>query len=441
MLDSATMSALPSGHPYSPRPHQKDQIGEALGFLVDAGHDRAQCVMACGTGKTLVAQRVAEGVTVSTDDPLILAFYPNLGLLDQNVRNWQLDSEWPRTLDSGRPFHAIAFCSDTNVGRDDDAILFEASDLSIESTTDPDELAAWILSHPGPKVVFSTYQSSPNIARMHLAHPGRFVWDIAVCDEAHRTAGPDAGMFATILSDDHIPARKRLFLTATPRIHNGKGITKSNASGQVVSMDDETLFGPRCTPLTAHRAIADGLLHPFDIAVICINDADLLAAAKAMGYDNVDGTGMSVKELAVAIACIRAGRDHQASRQLVFHGRVTDSNHFAKKLSEIADHIPPTLRLPGAITGRHIQGGTPAADRKLCLDELNNVPADQTYVVSNVRCLTEGIDVPNLDAVVFATPRSSRIDIIQAIGRVSRKGTGANARIAPSLIIVPVYQS
>ncbi|MDQ2739264.1 MAG: DEAD/DEAH box helicase family protein, partial [Actinomycetota bacterium] len=435
--------------PYTARPYQQEVIDDALRLLSD--RDRVQVVMACGTGKTLVAQRIAESLTAGNDAPLILCLYPNLGLLAQNVRNWQLDSLWPRVHSNGtpdKPFHAIAFCSETQAGKTsrrlaDDEIALAEADLTVPNTTDPAVLAHWVAEHAGtPRVVFATYQSSDRIPLAHTKF-GLPTWDAAVCDEAHRTAG--AGLrgedrkFTTILQQGLIPVAERVFFTATPRVHkSGKDATNGDQT-TVTSMDDETVYGPRAKTVSFSRAVELGRLQSFDVTVACINDDDLLQLTKSRGFDVKAETGMEAAELAQVAVSINAATQNGAWRQLVFHSRnITDSKAFTDLLNKLADTLPPELVPAKGIVAQHIDGTTGAEERAESLHRLDAAGDGQAYVLSNVKCLTEGIDVPNLDAVMFAGIKRSTVDIVQAVGRACRKGAdqpdGHRA-----LVVLPVY--
>jgi superfamily II DNA or RNA helicase len=385
-----------------------DQV-EALTALTRAFavHDRTQLVMACGTGKTLISRWYAQAA--QADQTLV--FVPSLALLAQTLREWRRVYGWP--------FEALVVCSDptTSAGAaeratDDGAIADIGrpvwASVRARVTTSP-VVAGRFLERKHvdrPQVVFSTYHSAPVVAAAQ-SH-SRAVFDLVVCDEAHRLAGRPREGFRVVLDRRAIVARKRLFMTATPQVAEG--------AEDVVSMDDHLTFGPVAHTVSFGEAIDAGLLADYQVAVIAGRPGDI--ATDHRDPDTVPG------------ALLDAIERYDIRRLLTFHGRVAKAARFA----EVMDHSHS--RRAGLILARSVHGTQPAAERSDTLNWLGeeNLPVHQVRVVSNARCLTEGVDVPAVDGLLFADQRSSVIDIIQAIGRVLRPAPGK----VRGTIIIPV---
>jgi len=417
----------------APRPlfdHQVPAVADAVNGL--AHTTRGQVIMACGTGKTVVAQRIAETLAgTSTDTVLVL--FPNLGLLAQNARAWATYREVG--------FTALALCSEQQVGRgkarDSDEIQLDPAEFGIPSTTDPGVLADWLRNTPGRRVVFATYQSSDKLAAMHRAHPELGGWSMIVCDEAHRTAGPGwsaTGLFATVLDDTRVPAQRRLFLTATPRLHR---LARGKAAENVVSMDDDALFGPRLHELSFAAAAEKGVLARYRLVVIGVDDA----AINTLIRSNSRLTGLhdlDARKAATLVAVNRAAKQYGLHRILAYHNTIQHSREFAEHLTLVESVLPHEHKPVGPLEVRHVDGAMPPVRRREALEALTDT--DDTggawTVVSNVKCLAEGVDVPTLDGIVVCEPRSSAVDVVQMVGRAIRPNT---ARDEPSVILLPVY--
>jgi superfamily II DNA or RNA helicase len=417
----------------TPRPlfdHQVPAVADAVAGL--ARTTRGQVIMACGTGKTVVAQRIAETLA-GTDTDTVLVLFPNLGLLAQNARAWATYREVG--------FAALALCSEQQVGRgkarDSDEIQLDTAEFGIPNTTDPDVLADWLRSTTGRRMVFATYQSSDKLAAMHTAHPELGKWSMIVCDEAHRTAGPGwsaTGLFATVLDDTRVPAQRRLFLTATPRLHR---LTRGKAAEDVVSMDDDALFGPRLHELSFAAAAEKGVLARYRLVVIGVDDA----AINTLIRSNTRLTGLhdlDAKKAATLVAVNRAAKQYGLHRILAYHNTIQHSREFAAHLTLVEAVLPHEHKPVGPLGVRHVDGSMAPAEREDALTALTGT--DDTggawTVVSNVKCLAEGVDVPTLDGIVVCEPRSSAVDVVQMVGRAIRPNT---ARDEPSVILLPVY--
>lgn len=383
-----------------PRPEQVDALTAlARAFAV---HNEAQLVMACGTGKTLVGRWHAE----ASEAQRTLVVLPSLALLAQTL------GEWRRVL--GWPFEALVVCSDPTTAagtaerRSDDGAVHDVSRpywsrVRARVTTSPSQAAKFLAGQVAgrPQVIFSTYHSAPVVAAAQASSGAEF--DLAICDEAHRLAGRPREEFRVVLDREAILARKRLFMTATPSIVDGD---------DVVSMDDPQIFGPVAHTVTFGQAIEAGLLADYQVLVV---------ADRAGNADHRDPETLPA-------TLLDAVDRHGIRRMLTFHSRVARAAAFAETVDAV--------HTPGGnwVRARHVNGKQTTEQRA---DTLRWLGAEQDYqvrVVTSAKCLQEGIDVPAVDSVLFADPRSSVVDIIQAIGRVLRPSPGKTR----GTIIIPV---
>jgi superfamily II DNA or RNA helicase len=400
------MSALSAPQLYVPSEQQQAAITAAMLGL--DSHDRGQLVMACGTGKTLTALRFAEARNAGR----VLVLLPNLALLAQTLREWRQQSH--------TPFQAIAVCSDQTVAPAADGA---APEQTVPVTTDLTKLTALLTDNADRRmVVFATYQSGGRVAAAQAA--GAPTFDLVFADESHRTAGR-ATAFQHVLDAQGIRARERLFLTATPR---------HSTDDAVASMDNHALYGPVLYSYGFGQAIEDGLLTPYQVTVMGITDNDIRSFLGEGAAFDVNGHSLDGAELAAAVAVLKTMDDHQASRMLTFHSRVDRAERFAAILPAVARWMQGEDYGAQLSTG-HVNGGMSTADRAAELDALRNVAAGQRRVLTNARCLTEGIDVPAIDAVAFIDPKTSQVDIVQAIGRAIRRSP--NKKVGT--VLLPVY--
>jgi superfamily II DNA or RNA helicase len=395
-------------------PHQRDAADAAVKTLNDTA--RATVVAACGSGKTAIGAQVAAEVV--PDGGRLLFAAPNLELLSQTL------SEYHRT---GRRAlgRVIAVCSDRG------AVYQSRVDLGAqhaEVTTDPRDLAA-ALARPGPATVLCTYQSLDVVRDAHSRH-ALARWDLAIADEAHRTAGVRGKSWGIFHEDGEIPAARRLYLTATPRIYDGEG------DERVISMDDEAVFGPVAYRLTFAEAIERGLLADYRVLVPVITDAEILRLVEGAGDAPFLSSGSSALDpgvLAVQVALLRAAAQYGAKRMITYHGRVADAHGFARTLHAAVDLLEPGER-PAKLTCLAVDGRQDVATRRPILARLGAHDQD-TVIVANARVLGEGVDIPAVDAVAFLTARDSPETTVQAVGRALRTG-GKSGKVAT--IIIPI---
>jgi len=414
-------SLLPArAHPKTPRPHQQDAIDAVrLGF---ADAERGQLIMACGTGKTLVALWAAEALA----SRLTLVLVPSLTLLSQTLREW--------TANSADPFDYLAVCSDDTVAAGHDAMVSWTADLGLPVTTDAAAIERF-LRRDGRGVVFATYQSSRRIAEAQAG--GAPVFDLVIADEAHRCTGPASGDFATVLEPGTIRAHRRLFMTATPRYFTDR-VKKvaGEADYEVASMDDEASFGRVFHQLTFGQAIERDLLSDYQVLVVGVDDEMCAAYVERGAFVTLDGKHVTdARTLASHIAVAKAVKKYDLKKTITFHGRVKKAQAFSAMFPAVVESMPADDRPDGQFWSRYVSGEMPTSKRDVLLQQFRHLDQDRRGLLANARCLAEGVDVPAIDGVAFIDPRSSTVDIVQAVGRAIRKSEDKTH----GTIVLPVF--
>jgi superfamily II DNA or RNA helicase len=406
----------------TPREHQLEAIEAVSSGFQNA--DRGQMIMACGTGKTFTTLWVKE--KLSADSTLVLL--PSLGLLSQTLHEW--------TMASNESFEVLCVCSDESVGkRGSDESVHSIADLAFPVTSNPEEIKDF-LRRLGKKVIFSTYQSSPLIAE---AQEDRSIpsFDLAIADEAHRCAGKVSGDFSTILDGERIRAKKRLFTTATPRTYSSNVKKTAEDRGvEVVGMDDEEVFGKTLFALNFGEAIKRGLLTDYQVVIIGVDNPTISAWIENRELLKAEsGIEMDAESLASQVGLIKAIKDYDLHRMISFHSRVKRAEEFSQDIHKVISWIDERHKPSGELKSDFVTGEMPTEKRRKKLSQLKNLQGNQRGLLANARCLSEGVDVPSLDGVAFIDPRSSQIDIIQAVGRAIR--LSSNKKVGT--IILPVF--
>ena len=417
------MRPSPPPKPAKPREHQREAIRDVVkGFTKS---DRGQLIMACGTGKTLTSLFIKEKL----DAERTLVLVPSLSLLKQTMQAWRVNG---KVL-----FEALPVCSDETVGRsEEDAAVAHTSELGVPVTTDPHDIAAFLRRRSGPRVVFSTYQSSPQIAAAFAV--GRVpAFDLAIADEAHRVAGIESSDFATVLDATAIQARRRLFMTATPRYFTGRVLKAAQeADLEVASMDDPSKFGTVFHRLPFGEAIKRELLTDYQVVVVGVDDATYKEWAEQGTLVIRDGKKITdARTLAGQIGLAKAMRKYDLHRTISFHSRVARAREFAAEVPEVVQWMPARQRPKGALWSSYASGEMTAGERHVRLQHLSRLDDGQRGLLSNARCLSEGVDVPTLDGVAFIDPRRSEVDIVQAVGRAIRRAPDKTL----GTIVIPVF--
>ena len=430
------------------RKHQETALSMVVGGLETL--DRGKLLMACGTGKTFTALKIAE--KMAGPGKRVLFLVPSLALLSQTLTEWTQESEVH--------LQSYAVCSDSDVGKkrrkDDDVVQTFAHELQYPATTDAAHLAREMNARHDANhmsVVYATYHSIDVLHHAQQDH-GLPAFDLIVCDEAHRTTGAkfadeDESHFIKVHSADYIRGRKRLYMTATPRIYGDTAKALAERDNVALcSMDDESMYGPNLYVLTFSEAVKRGLLVDYKVIVLAVEEAHISRRIQNLLKD--ENNALRVDDAAKIIGCWKAlakqgltgelaGDSHPMKRAVAFcqvierqkAARVhkVSSKAIASMFQAVVDAYqesePPGEE--GSVAARlrceaeHVDGSMNATEKEEKIGWLKAEPAEDTCrILSNVRCLSEGVDVPALDAVLFLTPRNSQVDVVQSVGRVMR---------------------
>lgn len=448
---------------YDPRPHQETAINAVINGL--KGAERGKLIMACGTGKTFTSLKLAERMLGKGKRVLFLV--PSLSLLSQTLTEW--------TQQSKTPLHSFAVCSDSDVGKkrkkDDDVVQTFAHELRYPATTKAGSLAREVEKRHDNQhmsVVYSTYHSIEVISKAQQEH-GLADFDLIICDEAHRTTGStfadeEDSAFVKVHDKDYIRSAKRVYMTATPRIYGDAAKAKED-SGDVAlfSMDDKQYYGEELHTITFSEAVSRGLLCDYKVIVLTVsadhvshrlqsllkdenNSLKVDDAGKIVGCwkalaklgldEDVEGDTNPMRRAVAFCQVIEAqkgGRTHKVSSKQIsgMFQEVVESYQQAE-LEDGHDHGTLTC------TARHIDGSMNATEKETQINWLKEEPEENTCkILSNVRCLSEGVDVPALDAVLFLTPRNSQVDVVQSVGRVMRNAPGKERGYVILPVVIP----
>ena len=369
--------------------------------------------MACGTGKTLVALWTAERMGCQK----ILVLVPALALLRQTLHEWLRETHWERVS-------YLCVFSDPTVERDVDDLIVRQSDMDFPVSTYSETVREFLVQEfDGVKVVFSTYQSSPVVAGgMNKANP----FELGIFDEAHKTAGREGAKFSFALKNENLPIRKRLFMTATPRHYDVRKKDKEGDSKIVYSMDVPEVYGPVAYKLWFAEAADRDIVCNYKVIISIVTSKMVNDELLRRGEVLIDGDPVKARHVANQIALEKAIERHDVKKIFTFHRTVASAKSFTRPGSEgISNHLPN-------FEGYHVSGVMPTAKRDQFMTAFRKA---ENAVMSNARCLTEGVDVPAVDMVAFLTPKRSRIDIVQATGRAMRKETGKTT----GYVLVPLF--
>lgn len=420
-------------------------------------NERGRLIMACGTGKTMTSLKIAEKYTEGKGTVLFLV--PSIALIGQTLREW--------TSQADEPINPICICSDPEITKkkNTDEDLTSTIDLAWPASTDSNYILKQFQHYKangnnGMTVVFSTYQSIEVISRAQkvLLKNGFPEFDLVICDEAHRTTGyTEAGMddsaFVKVHDGDFIKSKKRLYMTATPRLYNVEA--KSAAAKQDVplwSMDDEQHFGKEIHRIGFGEAVGKGLLTDYKVIILTLNDKDVPPAVQKM-ISNGE-TEIKTDDLTKLIGTVNAlskqflgneaikveGDENPMKRAVAFCGSIANSTNIAGSYNMASENYLESLpedkkKKMVTVQAQHMDGTMAAPQRDQMLNWLKeDTPGNECRIITNVRVLSEGVDVPSLDAVLFISAKNSQVDVVQSVGRVMRKSPGKNY----GYIIIPV---
>jgi len=444
------------------RPHQTEALTNTNNHFKN--HDRGKLIMACGTGKTFNSLRIAENET--NGKGLILFLVPSIALLGQTLNEWYADAL--------EPINAICICSDPEITKNrkqlEDIDTSSVVDLAFPASTNVESILHQFKgletkSNNGLTVVFSTYQSIEVIAKAQKAleksNPKYAQFDLIICDEAHRTTGvsladEDESAFTKVHNNDFIKAKKRLYMTATPRLYSDETKSKAaQAEALLCSMDDVSLYGEEMYRIGFGEAVEKDLLTDYKVLILTLNENDVPPAVQKMIMDKE--SEINTDDASKLIGCINAlskqilgdegiiketdpepmQRAVAFCQSIAASKKITNTFNVAsdKYIADLPTEKQETMQL---VASKHIDGTMNATDRNELLSWLKEEPNErECRVLTNVRCLSEGVDVPSLDAVLFLSARNSQVDVVQSVGRVMRKSPGKKYGYIIIPIVVP----
>ena len=404
--------------PLSPRPHQVAAVRDARKHFVTEKQARGKLIMPCGTGKSLAAYWIAKEL----GSRRIVIAVPSLALIRQTLKVWLREA-----MASGNDVEWICVCSDESAGRmgsDDVAVLRQ--DLGVPCLTDPPEIAKWLTGTKkakGLQIVFTTYQSGQALSA--AAKKAKFRFDLGIMDEAHKTVGDGEKLFSHLLHDRNLPVERRVFMTATERRYQGK-------AEKILSMDDSAIYGDTFHLLSFKAALEQKppILCDYRIVTILVTREEVAEMVKKNAFVRPWKSAnkeMELEMLASLVALRKAIQKYPIRHAVSFHGSIRKAEHFAEQ--NLA--FNRAFRSFGHVDSFHVSGATATGTRSKLIKEF---AGKERALITNARCLTEGVDVPDIDCVLFADPRRSAVDIVQAVGRALRPSPGKKM----GYVIVPI---
>lgn len=462
-LESGLFGKASRVKPFDIKEHQQTAIDKVHAHLLT--HDRGKLIMACGTGKTFTSLKIAENETEGKG--LVLFLVPSIALLGQTLRSW--------CQQAAQPINAVCICSDAQVSKaeeknDDNTV--STVDLALPASTDTDSIVKQLdylnrIEKSGMTVVFSTYQSIDVISKAQKQLLSRTdgtygIFDLIICDEAHRTTGvtlKDAkeSAFVRVHDNEYIQSKKRIYMTATPRLYTDEVKRKAEDNDAILcSMDDKSFYGDEMYRIGFGEAVEKGLLTDYKVLILAVGDKDITPALrKAMTND--DGSLRS-DDASKFVGCvnalskkvlgdeglIKATDPSPMKRAVAFCSTIKASKATAQIFTDCQDdYLADLTEAEKAemvdVVARHVDGAMSSTKRDAELMWLKEQPDDpaECRMLTNARCLSEGVDVPSLDAVIFVSPKNSQVDVVQSVGRVMRRSEGKKYGYIVIPVVVP----
>jgi superfamily II DNA or RNA helicase len=395
---------------FKPKPHQVKAIANSINYF--KSNDRGKMIMPCGTGKSLTAFWIAEKLNVKS----VIVAVPSLALLQQTLKVWTreyllrgYDPDW------------ICVCSDDTVKEEQDDFVSFTYDLGIHVTTDAAEIKTFLKKKTNKiKIVFTTYQSGKVTAQGAKG----FKFDLGIMDEAHKTVGLGSKAMAHLIYEKNIKIKRRLFMTATERLFRGD-------KDEFLSMDDPRDYGKIIYELSFKDAInaKPPIISDYKIITFGISNPDIEEIYQSNKYLQVkkDLNDITARELATALALRKAIKKLNIKNAISFHRSIRRAENF-KKQQELISKVYPEY---GSLKTFNVRGDMPASERANQM----RLFAEGKGLMTNARCLTEGVDLPAIDCVCFTDPKRSKVDIVQAAGRALRLAKGKKF----GYILIPIF--
>lgn len=400
-----------------PRPHQKPAIKKAVTHFKDKKNSRGKLIMPCGTGKSLTAFWIAEALEAKK---IILAV-PSLHLIKQNLTDWVqeylalgVNPEW------------MCVCSDQSAGDVQlDHFDIDLQDLGIPVTTNKDEIRSFLTKRSkAPKIIFTTYQSSSLLKQ--VCKDQKIKFDLAIFDEAHKTVGVIDKAFAVLLHEKNVRIKHRVFMTATERVIRGSKF-------EVASMDDARIYGETFYQLSFKKAIDDGIISDYRIVTLTVTNSQVENLIEGNALLDIKGSDLNSAEsiyMATGIALKKAIKKYKINHAISFHRSIKLANDFREQ----QDLLNKVKSLRPVSKHFHISSKQNAGKRAQMLKDF---ASQKPTLITNARCLTEGVDIPAVDCILFADPKQSVVDIVQATGRAMRPAPGKKFGYVILPLVVP----
>ena len=399
-----------------PRSHQKKAINLSQKYFVDDKKSKGKLIMPCATGKSLTAFWIAQAI----DAKKIIVAVPSLNLVKQSLNDWTKGY-----LAHGITPDWLCICSDQSAGKVEiDEFNTDTYDLGIPTTTNKEEIVNFLKRRSkNPKVIFTTYQSSPRLAES--ARAAKVSFEFAILDEAHKTVGMKDKSFSTLLFDQKIKIKKRLFMTATERVLRGR-------KDEVVSMNDPKVYGEHIYSMTFKDAIDQDIISDYKILTMAVSDNEVNSLIEDNRYitKNNSDAESSAQYFASGIALKKTFKKYKIKHAISFHRSIK----LAKQFQEQQEELNEIKSLRPIVQNLHISSKKTSGQRVELIKEFTE---QNRSLLTNARCLTEGVDVPAIDCVMFVDPKQSFVDIVQAAGRALRKFDGKDFGYILLPIVVP----
>ena len=387
--------------PFKPRKHQKKAVKQALNHFVKENNDRGKLIFPCGAGKSLTGYWLSEAL----ESKSTLIAVPSLSLVKQTLEVYLRE-----IVANGIKVKWLCICSDEGIGSSDDVAIM-TNNIGVPCKTDPEYISAWLKENKDEhKIIFTTYQSGHLIA--DISKKLKLSFNLGIFDEAHKTVGSNLKKFSYLLFEKNIKIDKRIFMTATERFYSG-------SKEDIISMDDEDVYGDTFAQMSFKEAIDLDLLTDYKIITIDIKKseiADFIRDNNLVKLNDKWKKETEARSLASMLAMRKAMKQFNIKNVVSFHSSIEK----AKRNKELQQYITDTYNYK-PIDTYTVSGKIPTTKRNVIVQEF--AKSDRA-LITNARCLTEGIDVPNIDCIVFADPRKSKVDIVQALGRALRKKEG-----------------
>ena len=400
--------------PYKPKPHQVKALNEATNYFIKEKNNRGKLVFPCGAGKSLTGY----WITRELKSKSIIVAVPSLSLVKQTLEVYLRE-----TVANNETVAWLCVCSDEGIGKNDDVVI-HTNEIGVPCVTNKTVIAKWLKDNANKKtIIFTTYQSGKTIAE--ACKIANHSFDLGIMDEAHKTVGQQDKLFSHLLFEKNIQIQKRIFMTATERRYAG-------SSDEVLSMDDVNVYGETFTQMPFKEAIDIGILSDYKIITLFISNAEVRKLIQQNAFVKPTGkewdNETEARTLASLIALRKAMTDYPIHHAVTFHASIKKAEAFEQSQAVFSKAYPEFSK----VKSFHVSGAMPTSVRGKIVDEFSKTDKG---IITNAKCLTEGVDVPNIDCVLFADPRKSTVDIVQAVGRALRKKEGKEF----GYVILPVF--